>query len=143
MKSAITINTEGEVKEVQLSNGDDNLAQLQEAVGGLVEAIDLTPNLTLWCNEEGKLRDLPINFSATLLWEKYFGQTDVILGNVILTGGTGKEGETLGLNKKTKQALQNWLKIWAPSLREIADAIERDGMIYNHVILVESERGTK
>jgi len=129
MKSAITINTEGEVKEVQLSNGDDNLAQLQEAVGGLVEAIDLTPNLTLWCNEEGKLHNLPINFSATLLWEKYFGQTDVILGNVILTGGTGEEGETLGLNEKTKQALQNWLKKWAPSLREIADAIESKGVL--------------
>jgi len=129
MKSAITINTEGEVKEVQLSNGDDNLAQLQEAVGGLVQAIDLTPNLTLWCNEEGKLHNLPINFSATLLWEKYFGQTDVILGNVILTGGTGKEGETLGLNKKTKQALQNWLKKWAPSLREIADAMEGKGVL--------------
>jgi len=35
----------------------------------------------------------------------------------------------LGLNEKTKQALQNWLKKWAPSLREIADAIESKGVL--------------
>jgi len=106
---AITLNTEGEAKEVQLPEGGSQLERLQEAVGGLIQAVDFTENLTLWCNEEGKIYGLPINTMATFLWEKYFGMTDYICGNVIFTGGTGDEGETLGLNEETAKELRNFL----------------------------------
>jgi hypothetical protein len=105
----ITLSTEGESQELQFLDGEVQLEDLQKAVGGLVQAIDFTPNLTLWCNEEGKLLNMPVNPIATSLWTKYFGQTDVICGNVIFTGGTGKEGETLGLTKETTKELQNFI----------------------------------
>lgn len=108
---AITLNTEGEAKEVELVEGESQLDKLQEAVGGWVQAVDFTPNLTIWVNEEGKLIGLPINPMATFLWEKYFGLTDFICGNVIFTGGTGDEGETLGLNEETAKELRQFLRI--------------------------------
>jgi hypothetical protein len=48
---------------------------------------------------------------ATFLWEKYFGFTDFICGDVIFTGGTGEEGETLGLNDETAKQLREFLRI--------------------------------
>jgi hypothetical protein len=48
---------------------------------------------------------------ATFLWEKYFGLTDFICGDVIFTGGTGEEGETLGLNEETAKQLREFLRI--------------------------------
>ncbi len=108
---AITLNAEGEAKEVELTEGESQLDKLQEAVGGLVQAVDFTPNLTIWVNEEGKLIGLPINPMATFLWERYFGLTDFICGNVIFTGGTGEEGETLGLNEETAKELRQFLRM--------------------------------
>lgn len=106
---AITLTAEGEAKEIELVQDEAQLKILQEAVGGWVQAIDFTPTLTLWCNEEGKLNGLPINPMATFLWERYFGFTDIICGNVIFTGGTGDEGETLGLNEETAKQLRKTL----------------------------------
>lgn len=76
---------------------DANLETLQEAVGGLIQAVDLTPRLTMWCNEEGKLMGLPVNPVATAMWTRYFGETDVIVGDVVFTGGSDEEGETTAL----------------------------------------------
>ena len=76
---------------------DVNLETLQEAVGGLIQAVDLRPTLTMWCNEEGKLTGLPINPVATAMWTRYFGETDVIVGDVVFTGGCDEEGETTAL----------------------------------------------
>lgn len=107
---AITLNAEtNEAKEVQLPDGESQLKELQEAVGGWVQAVDFTPQLTIWVNEEGKLHGLPINPMATFLWEKYFGLTDYICGNVIFTGGTDSEGYTLGLNEETAEQLRKFL----------------------------------
>ena len=103
---AIKLNTDGIAEEVQLADEGSQLKQLQEAVGGWIQAVDLTDKLTMWCNEEGKLNRLPINSLATDLWEESFGQTDIIVGNVIFTGGTGEEGETLGLNEDTANKLR-------------------------------------
>ena len=108
---AITLDAEGVAKEIELTEGESQLKVLQDAVGGWVQAVDFTQDLTLWCNEEGKLNGLPINPMATFLWEKYFGFTDVICGNVIFTGGTGDEGETLGLNEETAKELRDFLRM--------------------------------
>lgn len=103
---AIKLNTDGIATEVALAPSGKQLQQLQDAVGGWVEAVDLSPTLTMWCNEEGKLNGLPFNSLATDLWEESFGRTDFIKGNVIFTGGTGSEGETLGLDEATADKLR-------------------------------------
>jgi hypothetical protein len=93
-KQALVITTAGTHEVIE----DISLKTLQTKVGGWVQAIDLDPQVTLWANEEGKLVGLPINEFATALWESLFGiGTDIIVGDIVLTGGTDEEGETLGL----------------------------------------------
>jgi len=95
MKTALRINTDFTTEILDLE--DDSLKKLQGAVGGWVQAVDLQDNLTLWCNEEGKLIGLTPNVIGTHMFEKSFGMTDVIMGDVVFTGGTDDEGDNLGL----------------------------------------------
>jgi hypothetical protein len=103
---AIKLDTDGVAVEVEIAEEGQRLKQLQEAVGGWIEAVDLSPTLTMWCNEEGKLNGLPFNPLATDLWEESFGKTDLIKGNVIFTGGVDDEGSTLGLDEATANKLR-------------------------------------
>jgi hypothetical protein len=49
-------------------------------------------------NEEGKLiNGMQPNVIATHLWEKSFIMTDIIMGDVVFTGGTDDEGDNLAL----------------------------------------------
>jgi hypothetical protein len=91
---AMTVSTEGNISEMETMD----LAALQTAVGGYVQAVDLGDDLTMWLNEEGKLEGLPHNDVGQVLWDATYGAgTDYIVGNVVITGGTGEEGETLPL----------------------------------------------
>ena len=67
-----------------------NLKGAQEFVGGYVECITFPNGDLLIINEEGKLRNLPLNPEATLLWrmtftkDKYaFGYDDFVVGPAI------------------------------------------------------------
>lgn len=96
MVKAITITTDNIVTCFDMST--NSLELLQKAVGGYVQAIDLDDTLTLWCNEEGKMMNLPHNEKAQILWDNVFGSgTDYIVGDVVLTGGADDEGEIIGL----------------------------------------------
>jgi hypothetical protein len=98
MKKIVKISTNKPMEIIELDNQDGSMLKvLQDAVGGYVQVVDLKENLSLWCNEEGKMLGLPANHFATILWEKRFGKTDVIVGNAVFTGGTDSEGQTLGL----------------------------------------------
>ena len=96
MKTALRINTDFTTEVLDLSSNEYN--QLRDAVGGLIQPVDLNSDFTLWCNEEGKLiNGMEINTIGTHLYEKSYAMTDVIMGNIVLTGGTDDEGETLPL----------------------------------------------
>jgi hypothetical protein len=96
MLTALRINTDFTTEILDLEV--DSLEQLQDAVGGLIEAADLYDDLTLWCNEEGKLiNGMQPNVIATHLWEKSFMMSDVIMGDVVFTGGTDDEGNNLAI----------------------------------------------
>lgn len=98
-KTALQVTTTGEVTELDLSS--DSLQTLQTAVGGWVQAIDLASDLSMWCNEEGKLTGLPHNPYAQFMWDEVFGaHTDYLVGDIVLTGGTDSEGETIGLTQE-------------------------------------------
>ena len=98
-KTALQVTTTGEVTELDLAS--DSLNKLQTAVGGWVQAIDLASDLSMWCNEEGKLTGLPHNPYAQYMWDKVFGaHTDYLVGDIVLTGGTDSEGETIGLTQE-------------------------------------------
>ncbi|KAK1548600.1 hypothetical protein Q3G72_022696 [Acer saccharum] len=69
-----------------------DLEYLQSAVRGYVQAVPFAATtLTLWCNEEGKLDGLAPNV---------FNGGDVIMGTVVITGGSTPAGNTKGLTPK-------------------------------------------
>jgi hypothetical protein len=104
-KQALVITTSGEMSVIDITGNE--LKTLQEKVGGWVQAIDLTSSLTMWANEEGKLVGLPVNGFATELWESRFGATDIIVGDIVITGGADDEGETIGLTDAQVDALKS------------------------------------
>lgn len=74
---------------------------IKEAIGGgWLEAVYPTDAVTLWCDEEGKLKSLPPNPTATWLW--WFLQPeargrDVLHGTVVVTGGIDGEGSSMSV----------------------------------------------
>ena len=86
------INTKAsEFKIITDSKDEPNLKEAQEFVGGMVEGITFPNGDYLIINEEGKLRQLPLNPEATALWratftkDKYaFGYDDFVVGPAIL-----------------------------------------------------------
>lgn len=112
MKTALRINTDFSTEVLDLSENEYD--QLNKSVGGYIQPVDLREDLTLWCNEEGKLIGLTPNVIGTHLWEKSFGMTDVIMGNIVLTGSNDEEGETLPLSNA-----------WVSQLQELADTLRK------------------
>ncbi len=72
---------------------------LSGSVGGYIEQVSFTDELTMWVNEEVKLNGLPVNYLATKLWEFYYGPSDVMVGDVVLTGGIDEEGYSISLGE--------------------------------------------
>ncbi len=71
----VTVKTTGEMTEQQIDVND--LKALQKAVGGYIEIVPyidmfeykgIIRKCIALCNEEGKLRDLPLNLTATRIW---------------------------------------------------------------------------
>lgn len=102
-KLAISISPEGVV--TQLNIAEDSLKVLQTAVGGLIEAIDIDQNLTMWVNEEFLFFSEPApNPIGTALFA-HVGGNYAIQGTIVMTGGTDAEGYTMGLSNEDTEAL--------------------------------------
>ena len=78
-------------KIIKDSKDEPNLKEAQEFVGCYVEGITFPNGDYLIINEEGKLRNLPLNSEATMMWratftkDKYaFGYDDFVVGPEIL-----------------------------------------------------------
>jgi hypothetical protein len=79
---------------------ETSLETLQKAVGGWVQALDFS-SYTMWVNEEGKLIEgTQPNFTATAMFINEFQVQDSIMGDVVFTGGTDQNGETLPLDSE-------------------------------------------
>ena len=86
------INTDAaEFKIIEDSKDEPDLKAAQEFVGGYVEGITFPNGDYLIINEEGKLRNLPLNPEATALWKATFdndnfitGRNDFVVGPAIL-----------------------------------------------------------
>lgn len=59
------------------------LEDMQEFVGGYVEGLRLKNGHTLYVNEEGRLKGLPVNKMATAFWSASYNTQSKIVGNVI------------------------------------------------------------
>lgn len=81
---SILYTTDGERRKVTPSNGTDfSLEELQGFVGGYIEIIRLGANKVMVINEEGKMRNLPLNIKATVTIQLH-GRNDVIVGNALV-----------------------------------------------------------
>ena len=75
----------------------DSLKNLQNTVGGYIETVTLDNGVVLICNEEGRLRNMPYNFTLRFLY--YFNPSDavevrphqMIFGTVIACGADGDQ----------------------------------------------------
>ena len=108
---ALVVKTTGEKEVVEFSN-ENALSVLQAGVGGYIEMVSLSEELTLWVNEEGKLVDLPHNFFGQFLWDNFLPvhQEDYIVGDIVLTGGADEEGNTLGLSEQQLEIITGMIE---------------------------------
>lgn len=87
----VIIRSDGTMSRSSISR-PPSLDVLQRAVGGLIESIpyfvsfENTPCVA-FCNEEGKLKRLPVNVLATGMWHAQRGALDVLVGDVAVVTG--------------------------------------------------------
>lgn len=96
---AIIAKTSGEVVEVEYERADE-YKLLSDTVGGYIESVGITPNLTMWVNENGMAEELPLNYLGSLAYFVAFNSATPILGDIIFTGGFDDEGETIELDEQ-------------------------------------------
>ena len=65
---------------------------IQAAVGGYIELVPMFTTFhgepcVAWCNEMGKINDLPLNRKATELWAEQGGTFDYLLGPILIVTG--------------------------------------------------------
>lgn len=109
MKLAVRLNTDGTSEVIDISG--NQLKALQNAVDGYVECITLAHNLLLWVNEEGKIHDLDFNLLASVIFEQALGRVELIVGNVVITGGADDNGDIEGLTDRVVNRIQEWIKV--------------------------------
>ena len=92
---------------VCLKLGKPTLEDAQKAVGGWIERI-ATPSLpktvAAFCDEEGKLKGLPVNTIATLLLPANYD--DFIVGAVVVCGMT-RDGDIRAMTDSELEAVVN------------------------------------
>jgi hypothetical protein len=79
--AAFTLSSQGQVIVVTPKNGRDfSSREINKVVGGHFQVVPLHNGYQLWCNEEGKLMDLPVNKFATMFMRGW----DVVVGDVLV-----------------------------------------------------------
>ena len=68
----------------------DSLENLQKTVGGYIETVTLDNGVVLICNEEGRIRNMPYNFTLRRMRGVVTIQ-NAIFGTVIACGADGEE----------------------------------------------------
>ena len=70
------------VKEIQSKNDDPSLSDAQKFVGGWVEVVQVNDGILI-VDEEGKLKDKPVNQVASKMYADKYGDEDIIVGDAI------------------------------------------------------------
>lgn len=87
MMKGISITTGGTFKPVE---HNDTLDELHQYVDGFIEYVHIVDNIYMICDEEGKLKDKPLNTIATNLLGYYKNILfDFIVGDVLIVGTDG------------------------------------------------------
>lgn len=106
---AILIKADGQVSNIE----NISYEGLKTAVDGWLEVVSFPfaecRGLVGYIDEEGKLKTKPVNYKATYLWEKAYGQPldDFLVGDVVICGN--KNGEEIPLTDKQSRFIQQCL----------------------------------
>ena len=105
----VIVHANGGRIEIGDGQGDKpELEFLQQAVGGWIEHVYVKEldgtGIDCFCNEEGKLQGLPVNFPATRLVEPY----GMLVGDVVFVA-SDDEGESRWLTDEQVQKAQEVL----------------------------------
>ncbi|WP_445277424.1 DUF3846 domain-containing protein [Streptomyces sp. DSM 41033] len=124
-KHALILRTDGEFEIIDwpATGARGHLETLYRAIDcHAVDAVDISPTLTMWLNDEGLITGAPVNRSATILYALHNEPTQHYVGNVVITGGTDRNGETLGLTKDEIAALVElhltFIPVTVPGMRD-------------------------
>lgn len=90
--------------EIRWGEGIPNLHTLQSSVGGYIESAPTKLPLTIFCDEEGKLKRKPVNRLATLICD------DLIVGDIIICGPPDGQGELTALDTRLATSLVSVLQ---------------------------------
>ena len=99
--NVVLLHTNGDEETVQISD----LEEMQALVGGYIEMLRAaSADYCMVINEEGKLKNLPINEIATAMAREDFliFPNDVVVGNVFFCKVSRKTGEFVGLNTRSR-----------------------------------------
>ena len=65
----------------------ESISEIHRRLGGLSDFTPLGNNVYMWFNEDGRDSGLVPNGVATDIYSDIYGETNVIVGDIILTGG--------------------------------------------------------
>ena len=101
----IKVKTDYSVEKVEFDEAD-SLAQLQDAVGGLIERvpIELQHGLDIFVNEEGALIPLKCNAILSMIYAAGVEQAVFLFGNGVFAAHDS-EGNTLGIDEELADRL--------------------------------------
>ena len=69
-------------KEIQSKEDSPSLSEAQKFVGGWVEVVQVNDGILI-IDEEGKLKDKPVNEVASKMYADKYGDEDIIVGDAI------------------------------------------------------------
>ena len=104
-------------KASELRDINDTLEELQGIVGGYIEAVTLTSDCVIVCNEEGRLMDLPYNWDICGI---------SFVGPILLLGVKGEEFDDFPMTNE--EAADIGLVIEKENRN--ADAIEKEKRLH-------------
>ena len=70
------------LKEIQSKEDSPSLSEAQKFVGGWVEVVQVNDGVLI-IDEEGKLKDKPVNEVASKMYADKYGDEDIIVGDAI------------------------------------------------------------
>ena len=70
------------LKEIQSKEDSPSLSDAQKFVGGYVEVVQVNDGVLI-IDEEGKLKDKPVNEVASKMYADKYGDADIIVGDAI------------------------------------------------------------
>ncbi|HEY4992632.1 MAG TPA: DUF3846 domain-containing protein [Nakamurella sp.] len=106
---AMSVNPDGDVRELDLGAGAHQLDALHRAIGSdTLDMLTVTPQLLMWVDDEGVVNGSAVNAVATALVSATPQlRSQPIRGVVVFTGAAGPQGDVTPLAPEWVQILRS------------------------------------